>query len=219
MGVTPRAVSHTFICAATRLGLPGAMSARYGTPMRMEAAESLIVKQRARWSRAKFDRLVELGAFEGELVELVRGELVAMSPQGVPHGNVIEVLNEVLMPQLAGRARVRVQLPFVIDDETELIPDLAVVDRSVSRRAHPSTAHLVVEVAESSLRYDRIVKAPLYAARSVTEYWLIDTTRGCVEVFSGPRSSGYARHARVSKGTLQVPGFSNVRLVVPDLFD
>lgn len=63
------------------------------------------------------------------------------------------------------------------------------------------------------------MKAPLYAARSVTEYWLIDTTKACIEVFSAPRASGYARQTRVSKGTLQVPGFSTVQIAVPDLFE
>lgn len=194
------------------------MSARYGTSMGMEAAESIIEKQRARWSREKFTRFIELGAFDGEQVELVRGELVAMSPQGVPHGNLIEVLNEILMPALVGRARVRVQLPFVIDDETELIPDIAVVDKKLPKTEHPSTAHLVVEVADSSVRYDRIVKAPLYAAAGVTEYWLVDTAREHVEVFSGLRQHSYARHTKVSKGALAVPGFPAVSIALKSLF-
>lgn len=195
------------------------MSALYGTPMRMEAAESLIVKHRARWTRAQFDRLVELGAFDGgERVELVRGELVAMSKQGVPHGNVIETLNEILMPRLVGRARVRVQLPFVIDDESELIPDLAVIDKRLPRSEHPSSAFLIIEVADSSLRYDRIVKAPLYAAAGVPEYWLVDTSREQVEVFSGIKRGAYGRTSRVTSGVLMVPGFPGVEVRLADLF-
>jgi Uma2 family endonuclease len=184
----------------------------------MEAAESLIVKQRARWTRAKFDRFVELGAFDGEQVELVRGGLVAMSPQGVPHGDTIEFVAETLILQLNRRARVRVQLPFIIDDETELIPDLAVVSRKLPRGEHPSSAHLIIEVADSSVRYDRIVKAPLYASRDVTEYWLIDTGRELVEVFSAPRPGSYAKHVKVTKGTLPVPGFPGVGVAVKALF-
>jgi Uma2 family endonuclease len=195
------------------------MSALYGTPMRMEAAESLIVKNRARWTRERFDRLVELGAFDGgERVELVRGELVAMSKQGVPHGNVIETLNEILMPRLVGRARVRVQLPFVIDDESELIPDLAIVDKSLPRSEHPASAFLIIEVADSSLRYDRIVKAPLYASAGVPEYWLVDTTREHIELFSGLKRGAYGRTAKVSGGALPIPGFAGVEVRVADLF-
>lgn len=186
--------------------------------MRMEAAESLIVKQRARWTRAKFDRLVALGAFEGEQVELVRGELVARSPQGLPHGNVIEPLTELFVPALVGRARVRVQLPFVIDDETELIPDVAIVDKRAPKTAHPSAAHLIIEVADSTVRYDRVVKAPLYASAFVTEYWVVHVARAQIEVFSGPRSKGYAKHARVTRGALPVPGFPNVVIALKDVF-
>jgi Uma2 family endonuclease len=195
------------------------MSALYGIAMRMEAAESLIVKNRARWTRAQFDRLVELGAFDGgERVELVRGELVTMSRQGVPHGNVIETLNEILMPRLVGKARVRVQLPFVIDDESELIPDLAIVDRSLPRSEHPASAFLIIEVADSSLRYDRIVKAPLYASAGVPEYWLVDTSREHVERFMGLRRGAYTRTTKVSTGALAVPGFPGLEVPVADLF-
>jgi Uma2 family endonuclease len=184
----------------------------------MQAAESLIFKQRARWTRERFDHLAGLGAFENMKVELVRGELVDMSPQGLPHANVIEYLNEVLMPALVGRARVRVQLPFAVDDETELIPDLAIIDKRAPKTDHPSGALLVIEVADTSARYDRIVKAPLYAQAGVREYWLIDTTKAQVEVFSGARARSWARHEKVSRGELPVPGFPEVVLRVDALF-
>ena len=114
-------------------------------------------------------------------------------------------------------ARLRVQLPMVIGDE-RLVPDIAVVDKKLPKTEHPSTAHLVVEVADSSVRYDRIVKAPLYAAAGVTEYWLIDTARERVEVFSGLRHHSYARHTKVSKGALPVPGFPSVTIALKTLF-
>lgn len=96
----------------------------------MQAAESLISRQRVRWTRARFERLARLGAFVDRKLELVRGELVEPGPEGLPHANVIEYLNELLMPALVGRVRLRVQLPFAVDDETELIPDLALIDRN-----------------------------------------------------------------------------------------
>lgn len=87
-------------------------------------------------------------------------------------------------------------LPFVIDDETEVIPDLAVVDRKVTRAEHPSIAHLIVEVADSSVRYDRVVKAPL----------------------SAPRHGAYGKHVKVSKGSLKVPGVDGVEVALRSLF-
>jgi Uma2 family endonuclease len=186
--------------------------------MRMQAAEALIVERRAKWTRAKFDRLVELGAFVDERVELVRGELVEMSPIGVPHGNQLEWLNEWLMPRLVGRARVRVQLPLALDSESELQPDLAVLERRTPRAGHPTTALLVIEVADSTVRYDRLVKGPLYAEAGVVEYWVVHAEKAFVEVFSAPRHGRYTRQTRHSKGALPVPGFPDVEVPLAELF-
>lgn len=106
---------------------------------------------------------------------------------------------------------------MVIGDE-RLVPDISVVDKKLPKTEHPSTAHLVIEVADSSVRCDRIVKAPLYAAAGVTEYWLIDTAREQVEVFSGLRHRSYAKHTKVSKGALPVPGFPAVTIALKTLF-
>lgn len=184
----------------------------------MQAAESLISRQRVRWTRARFERLARLGAFVDRKLELVRGELVEPGPEGLPHANVIEYLNELLMPALVGRVRLRVQLPFAVDDETELIPDLALIDRRAPKSDHPSAALLVIEVADSSARYDRVVKAPLYAQAGVPEYWLVDAAKRHVEVFSVPRARSYAKHVRVTRGELLVPGFPEVSVRLDALF-
>jgi hypothetical protein len=141
-----------------------------------------------------------------------------MTGQGVPHAGVIELLTEMLVPALVKRARVRVQLPFAIGDDTELLPDLAIVPRNETRDDHPSHAELIIEVAESSERYDRLVKAPLYARARATEYWLIDVAREAVTVFSRPRRDGYTKEQRVTSGELAVPGFPDVKIIVEDLF-
>ncbi|MFZ5444374.1 MAG: Uma2 family endonuclease [Myxococcota bacterium] len=182
------------------------------------AVESLIQQRRTRWTRARFDRVAELGGFEGEQLELVEGELVDMSPQGVPHAELIERLTEMLMPTLVGRARVRIQLPFAVDDETELIPDVAIVSRAVARGDHPARAQLVIEVAESSERYDRVVKARLYARAGVTEYWLVSATKATVTVFSRPKDGRYTKEKKLGAGVLEVPGFTDVGLTLEALF-
>jgi Uma2 family endonuclease len=197
----------------------GHLSDRYSKRVRMQAAvESLIQQRRTRWTRARFDRVAELGGFEGEHLELVGGELVDMSPQGVPHAEFIERLNELLMPALVGRARVRIQLPFAVDDETEVIPDVAVVSRAVEKGDHPARAQLVIEVAESSERYDRVVKARLYAKAGVTEYWLLSVTRQTITVFSRPKDGLYTKEKKHASGELSVPGFADVKVSVDSLF-
>lgn len=169
--------------------------------------------------RSEYDRLVAMGAFEGERVELLYGTLVAMSPQDPAHTSPIGRLNMVLAPALAGRAIVRVQCPLVACDESEPEPDVAVVPLGDYRSAHPSVADLVIEVALSSLKKDRLVKAPLYARSGFLEYWLVDVGATCIEVYRRPSSDGYQDHISVGLGDkVAIEAFPDVVVGVADVF-
>ena len=133
--------------------------------------------------RSEYDRLVAMGAFADERIELLYGTLVAMSPQDPGHTSPIGVLNMLLVPALVGRALVRVQSPLIACDESEPEPDVAVVPLGSYRTAHPDRAQLVIEVALSSMKKDRLVKAPLYASSGFEEYWLVDVAAGAVSSF------------------------------------
>lgn len=118
-----------------------------------------------RWTRAEYDRLVELGVFEGERIELLRGVIVEMSPQSVEHASPIQEATHYLVRLLGDRARVRVQLPFAASDDSEPEPDIAVVPPGAYADAHPSVAWLIIEVATPSLATDRD-KGGVYALAS-----------------------------------------------------
>ena len=141
--------------------------------------------------RTEYDQLVALGVFEDEHVELLHGALVAMSPSRPEHVGPIGVLNMLLVPALAGRALVRVQSSYWANDDSEPEPDLAVVPPGPWHHEHPSSAHLVIEVAASSLRKDRAIKGPLYAASRVAEYWIVNVRERCIEVFRDSDGIGY----------------------------
>lgn len=143
-------------------------------------------------SRAEYDRMVEAGFFADEHVELIRGVIVEMSPQGSPHGVVVTRLTMLLVPALAGRALVRVQLPLAVSHDSEPEPDLAVVAPwpEEGPEEHPRTALLVIEVAQSSLREDRLLKAALYAAAGVPEFWIVNIPARTVEVHTDPDAPG-----------------------------
>ncbi|MCX5744003.1 MAG: Uma2 family endonuclease [Proteobacteria bacterium] len=127
-----------------------------------------------RYTRAEYDALVERGAFEDQRVELVFGQVVAMSPIGVGHSEATVTLARLLTLQLRARARVCAQGPFGASDESEPEPDLSVTPPGSYWTAHPTRAYLIVEVARSSLSYDRDEKATLYALSDVDEYWVVD---------------------------------------------
>ncbi len=170
--------------------------------------------------RSEYDRLVSLGAFEDDRVELIRGSLVTMAPNKPEHASPIEILTEVLVRTLAGRARVRVQLPIVASDESEPEPDLAVVPSGNYAQHHPDCAHLIIEVAVSSLKKDRGVKAPLYAASGFGEYWIVIVAERAVEVYQSPSGGAYAEVTRHEIGaTLRMLAFPDVEIAVSALFE
>jgi Uma2 family endonuclease len=155
--------------------------------------------------RSEYDRLVELGLFQNERIELIRGVLVTMSPRYAPHASTVEKLTELLVVQVQRRFRVRVQLPLALSDDSEPEPDLAVVSPGNYDSEHPTTALLVIEVADSSLQQDR-AKAAVYASAGVGEYWIVNLNARTVEVSSSPDGDRYAEVRTVREGDTLRPG-------------
>lgn len=163
--------------------------------------------------------MAQLGFFHGERVELIRGTVVAMSPIGPPHSSVVDRLTRFLVKAIDPRALVRIQQPFLAHDESEPEPDVAVVPDGTYADAHPGRAFLIIEVAESSLEYDRDEKGPLYAASDVDEYWIVDVSTRAVEVYSDPANGRYRKLQTVDKdGSVTVTAFPDVTITVASLF-
>jgi Uma2 family endonuclease len=143
--------------------------------------------------RSEYEQLVEAGAFRDERIELLRGVLVEMSPQKAPHAATIQRLTDRLAAALAGRASLRVQLPLALGEDSEPEPDIAVVAPGAYDREHPSTALLVIEVADSSLEKDRRLKAAIYAASAIEELWVVNLVDRQLEVHLDPDAGRYRR--------------------------
>ncbi|HEY3353889.1 MAG TPA: Uma2 family endonuclease [Polyangia bacterium] len=149
--------------------------------------------------RGEYDRLVALGCFADERLELLRGVLVAMSPQGALHAEVIRRLTRLLIVALGDTAVVQGQSPLALDDSSEPEPDVAVVPPGDYAEEHPARALLVIEVADSSLRKDRLVKGGLYAEAGIPEFWLVDLDARVVEVYRDPVDGRYTSASRVGR--------------------
>lgn len=168
--------------------------------------------------RAEYDKLVDLGAFEDERIELLDGVLVPMSPIGPPHSSAVQKLTELLILALTGRASVRPQLPFAASDLSEPEPDLMVAPRSDYDTAHPDEALLLIEVAESSLKKDRGVKKRIYAERGVPEYWIVNLVDRCIEVYTEPAAGGYRTIRSYERGeSIRLVRFPDVEVRVSDV--
>lgn len=132
-----------------------------------------------RISVEQFHRLIAAGLFDdADRVELIDGEMRDMPPIGTDHGSSIDRLNELFTPPLIGKAIVRVQGALVLDDATELYPDLCVLrprkDRYRSANPVGDDVLLLIEVAGSSLQLDRTVKLAKYARAGIQRYWIVD---------------------------------------------
>jgi Uma2 family endonuclease len=141
-----------------------------------------------RWKRTEYDRLVGLGVFEGEPVELIGGQLVVAEPQYPYHASATSAADYALRAVLPPGWIVRTQAPVSLDDESEPEPDLVVVPGRPAdyRHAHPARPVLAVEVAESSLAFDRQHKGSLYARAEIQDYWILNLVDRVLEVYRDP---------------------------------
>jgi Uma2 family endonuclease len=178
---------------------------------------------RRRFTVDEYHRMSESGILRaGDRVELIRGEIVSMSPIGPRHAAWVALLTEALVTRLGGRAVVWPQNPVAILPDSEPQPDVAVLrfrrDRYRSALPSPGDVLLVVEVADSTLRYDREVKLPLYAACGIPEVWMVDLEHDRIEVHRDPGPDGYRAMQRVPRGeTLAPEAFPDVELSIPDI--
>ena len=168
--------------------------------------------------RVEYHRMVDLGMFLDERIELLRGVLVEMSPQKAPHAVAVERLNYLLLPAVGARGRVRIQLPLALSDDSEPEPDVAVVPPGDYSREHPTTALLIVEVSHESRRVDRGVKAALYAEAGIPEYWIADVVDSVLEIRARPVEGEYCDVARHDRTAIVTPiAFPDIRIAVADV--
>ncbi|HET6147681.1 MAG TPA: Uma2 family endonuclease [Polyangia bacterium] len=168
--------------------------------------------------RVEYERMVDQGLFHDERIELLRGAIIEMSPQGPPHAAVVQRLNTRLVIALAGRAEVRVQLPLAVTDDSLPEPDVALVAPGDYDAGHPTTAFLVVEVADSSLNKDRLIKAELYARAGVPEYWIANIAAGVIEAHTDQVGDRYTRITPFRPGeTLRLRAFPDVEIPVSSI--
>ena len=139
-----------------------------------------------------------------ERVELIEGEIIQMTPIGPPHNGTVIHLNALLVRGAGDLAVVSPQLPVRLGDLSMPQPDLALLDARSNfyTDAHPGEDDvlLVIEVADSSVRYDRRVKLPLYARFGIPEYWILNIPESCIEVYRTPAGDGYQEFRRYVAG-------------------
>jgi Uma2 family endonuclease len=148
---------------------------------------SLAEAQTYRWTLNRYLDMAESGVLADEKVELINGEIVAMPAQKEPHALAVSRATRELMAIFPEPYFVKIQSTFRLSDLSAPEPDIMVLPevKDAGRALH-DTPLLIVEVSETTLRYDRGAKANMYAARGVQDYWIIDVVHDQVEVYRNP---------------------------------
>jgi Uma2 family endonuclease len=149
-----------------------------------------------RWTRREYERLARIGVLhEDEPIELIGGHLIVAEPKGSPHATAVRLAAEALRAAFGPGWIVLQQDPVALDDESEPEPDIAVVPGRIRdyRHAHPARPVLILEVAESSLAFDRRDKGSLYARAALADYWILNLRKRVLEVYRQPVAAPAAR--------------------------
>jgi Uma2 family endonuclease len=162
------------------------------------------VPTKRQFTVAEYRLMAEAGVFApDDRVELLEGEVIEMPPVGSRHAACVDRITWLFSRRVGDAVVVRVQSPLLLDERSEPLPDVQLLrgnpDRYVDEHPRPPDVLLLVEVADSSLPYDRGVKLPAYARAGIREVWIVDLVAAQIEIYWDPSPDGY-QSRRVARG-------------------
>ena len=189
----------------------------------------MLTRTRRQFTIAEYHQLVDLGFFtENDKIELIRGEIVEMSPKRTPHSVCNSTLFGELYSLLGDRANVRGQEPITLLSNSEPEPDVVIAKKKADNylSAHPTAEDiiLVIEISDSTLKYDRETKLSLYAEAGINNYWLVNLVDRQLEVHTCPFVSSQGQFNYRNKSIIlpdeevDVPEFPEVVLNLTGIF-
>lgn len=175
----------------------------------------------AKISLAQYHRMVEVGVWDDRQVELLNGVVVEMSPEGTPHASKRTTAQEYLLQVLGDRAQLRIGAPITLPSSSEPEPDLAIVqrveDNYLSHHPYPENIFWVIEYSNTSLDKDLGVKADIYAAAGIPEYWVVNLKKNTLVVFRDPMNGKYQSQQEFTSGIISPLAFPGVAIEISRL--
>jgi Uma2 family endonuclease len=175
--------------------------------------------KRRRFTLDEYHRMAEVGILnEDDRLELIRGDIVQMSPIGSRHASCVARITALLVGRLGDRAVLWPQNPLIVLPDSEPQPDIILLRYREDYYRHalpqPEDVALLIEVTENSLRYDRRVKGSLYAEAGVRDYWIVDLDGDAIEIHRDPTEGTFRVTERIPGGTLTPLAFSDISFTV-----
>ncbi|MDJ0634106.1 MAG: Uma2 family endonuclease [Xenococcaceae cyanobacterium MO_188.B29] len=176
----------------------------------------------AKWSIVDYHKMIEAGILRDRNIQLIDGELVEMSPEGVIHaaygGSVADYLRQVLV----GKAWIREAHPIILAN-SEPEPDIAIVKLPKSKyfQNHPTPQDIfwLIEISDTTLAYDLGKKKEIYALGNIQEYWILDVKDKQLIVFTKPRNKNYLAQVELSAGLVKPAAFADIAISIAKLFE
>jgi Uma2 family endonuclease len=176
------------------------------------------------WTVQEYHRMAELGILDAsERTELIAGQITLMVAKGTPHVLTLRILTNEIEALLGNQpVFISTQDPIHIDNSSEPEPDLAIVRGTafdyVDQHPQPKDICLIVEVADSTLKYDCEVKDKIYAKANITDYWVIDIPHRQVHIFRDPTPTGYTSHLILTEPqTVSMLAFPGIELSISSI--
>ena len=175
-----------------------------------------------KWTINRYHQAVEAGVFDDVPVELLNGDLIEMSPEGVPHAGLSDRSSRYLQRLLGERTIVRVGHPITLPNRSEPEPDLAIVEPLEDvyideHHPYPENIYWLIEYSNSSLDKDLRIKSKVYAEVNITEYWVINLRTRELIVFRDPVNGEYRSQTTLTGGMISPLSFSDVQVEVTRL--
>lgn len=146
----------------------------------------------------EYHRMAEVGILgPNDRVELILGEILHMSPIGNPHNSVVNRITTLFVPAFLTKAIVQIQGPIQIGNLSEPEPDILICKPKENfysdQKPRPGDTFLIIEVADSTLNYDKNIKLPLYAESGILEYWIVDLNERQILKYALPERNQYKK--------------------------
>jgi Uma2 family endonuclease len=173
---------------------------------------------------SEYHKMIDAGLFVGNSdYELIEGEIVKKMTQGDYHISCVNRLNMIFAPILAGKAIVSIQNAVVIGDISEPEPDVTLLeyreDFYASGKATAADVLLLIEVSDTTLKYDRDVKLKIYAAEGVAEVWIVNLPKQILEVHTDPQKGKYKLVKKYERNqTVSSKNLPEIKIKVSDIF-
>ena len=177
----------------------------------------------AKWTLEEYHRMIESGVLEDKCVELIRGDIVEIAPEGEPHAYSISESGEYLSDTLGKRVKIRYGNPITLPDNSEPEPDIAIVKRLgaeyLSHHPYPEDIFWLIEYSESTLKKDLSLKAQVYAEAAIAEYWVVDIKRKVLVVFRTTKDGQYTSRAEYTEGEISPIAFPEISLSIKSIIN